>query len=247
MMNIYQVLCAVCVIFSCLGLTSADFNAAKAKVSHGCLATIDQCLNLAGVSVPTADSVWCMLAGESYHGVSCYQCMVQIGLCTDEEFTSLKNDACGTKASVEKKTSTHKAAVYTTLKSATKPCQSKVVTCVFDSSLATVLKQQEMFCELLAQTSECLDNSCKDLKSLNETACKTKPSASFPKAILATSKNCRAGFDDCMNKMDNERRNIRSEKYCDAISNIGDPIHSCLLEKDCTEKEFTNMKNGACK
>ncbi|XP_059161914.1 uncharacterized protein LOC131945001 isoform X1 [Physella acuta] len=256
---VYKLVCFVCVLMSGLPQTSADFSTERGKVSKACSKTLDTCVNMAvnlgGRPTPTSNADWCALFGATVNGVSAYQCVVRIGLCTDEEFVALKNGACGQTATVQQQSSALKTSVYNVVKSTSSTCQDKLVYCIFVSSVATVLKQQEQYCKLMnlgitgKTTTTCLNLACSttDIINLNTTSCSTTQSQPFSDAIVATSQVCQNGMELCTYGSNEAFALIQAEKYCNVMSLSGTTTaHDCLLKAGCTETEFQNIKTAAC-
>ncbi|XP_059161909.1 uncharacterized protein LOC131944996 [Physella acuta] len=251
---VYQLVCAVCVLISFLPHTSADFSTERGKVSEACKRTLDKCVTLAGSSTPSNDAGWCTLFGATVSGVSAYQCVVRIGLCTDEEFVALKNGACGQTATAQQTPSALKTSVYNLIKSTISACQDQIVDCIFVSSVSTVLKQQEQYCKLMnlgissKTTTTCLTKACSAtvITNLNTTSCSTTQSQPFSDAIVATSQMCQDGMELCTYGVTEALALIQGEKYCDVMSlSVKTTAHDCLLTEGCTETEFQSLK-AAC-
>ncbi|XP_059161904.1 uncharacterized protein LOC131944995 [Physella acuta] len=252
---VYQLVCAVCVLMSCLPQTSADFSTERGKVNEACSKTLDTCLMLSGSSTPSSDAGWCTLFGGTVNGVSAYQCVVRIGLCTDEEFVALKNGACRQTATVQTQSSYLKTYLYNVVKSTSSACQDQIVDCIFGSSVATVLKQQEQYCKLMnlgitgKTTTTCLSPACSttELTSLKIISCLTTQSQPFSDAIVATSQVCQNGMESCTYGVTEALALIKGEKYCDVMSlSFATTAHDCLIAAGCTETEFQNLKAAAC-
>ncbi|XP_059161916.1 uncharacterized protein LOC131945001 isoform X2 [Physella acuta] len=255
---VYQLVCAVCVLMSGLTQTSADFSTERRRVSKACSKTLDKCVNMAvnlgGSPTPSNDAGWCALFGATVNGVTANQCVVRIGLCTDEEFVALKNGACGQTATAKQTSSALKTSVYNVVQSTSSECQARLVDCIFRSSVATVLKQQEQYCKLMnlgitgKTTTTCLTLACLDeeINNLKTTACSTNQSQPFSDAIVATSQMCQDGMESCTSGSNEAFALIQGEKYCDVMSlTVKTTAHDCLIAKGCAETEFQKVK-AAC-
>ncbi|XP_059143855.1 uncharacterized protein LOC131931168 [Physella acuta] len=245
---VYQLVCAVCVLMSGLTQTSADFSTERRRVSEACSKSLDACITLSNNPAPFNDAGWCTLASSTINGVSAYQCVVKIGLCTDEEFVALKNGACGQTATVQTWSSAFKTSVNNVVKSTSSTCQRQIVDCIFKSNVATVLKQQEQYCKLMnlvvtgKTTRECLTPDCtsNEILNLNTIACSTSQSQPFSDAIVATSQMCQDQLDSCTHNFFVASAFIQGEKYCDALSLA--VVLDCMNKEGCTEKEFSKLK-----
>lgn len=252
---VYQLACAVCVLMSCLSQTAADFTTQRAKVSEACSKTLDKCIQQSGSSTPSSDVGWCILLGATVNGVSAYQCAVRIGFCTEMEFLDLKYEACVHIDPPSESTSALKTSVYNQVKSTSSACQSKIIDCIFGSSVAIVLKQQEQYCQLInlrltsKTTTLCLKDECLDteIASLYTIACSTNQSQSFSDAIMATSQQCQDGFESYTYGVTEVLARIKTEKYCQVLSpSLTTTPYDALLLAGCTESEFLNLKTAAC-
>ncbi|XP_059161896.1 uncharacterized protein LOC131944988 [Physella acuta] len=250
MSDVYKLLWSVCVLMNGFLQTSADFKAERKKVSHACSSSLDACVAPTGSHKPSSDASWCSLLEATKDGVSAYQCVIRIGLCTDEEFVALKNGACGQTATAQHTSSELKKSLYDVVKSLNDDCSGKLVMCIFGSSLATVFKQQEQYCKLInLDGAACFNMACtkSEISNLNTTACKTTQSQPFSDAIVATSQKCHRGLDKCLSTVSHATVMIRGEKYCDVMGlSEKYTTHDCMLELGCTELEFTAVKSAAC-
>ncbi|XP_059179206.1 uncharacterized protein LOC131958284 [Physella acuta] len=253
---------SLCLVLLTVSHTSADFNSERAKVTRACSYTVDKCVQLSGSMMPDTDAKWCTLLGSSKDGVTSEQCLVQLGYCKAEESTALKNGACAQSTSPQQTSSAIKISVYGDISKTTEQCQSRIVSCTFDTSVGTVLKQQEQFCKLMnlgvsgKTTNTCLSQSCteSEFAQLKTTACSTTQSMRFSDVIVATSLTCQNGMETCTYSTTTTTTTttsalalIRAQRYCDVMNYKAQVTASeCLKGQGCTDDEINKLKAAAC-
>lgn len=252
----------LCLVLLFVSSSDADFNSERTKVTRACSYTIDKCLQLSGMMTPDTDAKWCTLLGSTKDGVTSEQCLVQLGYCKAEESTALKNGACAQSSTPQQTSTAIKTSLYNDISSTTDQCQSRIVSCTFETSVGTVLKQQEQFCKLMnlavsgKTSSTCLSQSCAEAEvaKLKTTACSTTQSMRFSDAIVATSQRCQTGMETCTYSTASSTTTattaialIRGQKYCDVMNYKAQVTASeCLKGQGCTDDEINQLKAAAC-
>ncbi|XP_059179188.1 uncharacterized protein LOC131958273 [Physella acuta] len=236
--------------------TSADFYTERAKVTRACSYTIDRCLQEFRLSNPRTNTLWCLRLG--YH-TAFVQCLVANGYCTEEEKTALKNGACARSSKPQQTSSAIKISVYGDVSMTTDQCQRQIVTCTFETSIGTVLKQQEQFCDLMnvrirgSTLSACLAQGCTEAEvtKLNSTACSISQSDRFSHALVATSELCKNGTETFFESTEYSSVRvidlIRGQRYCE-VMNYRDQMTTseCLKFLGCTDEEISELNTAAC-
>lgn len=141
----------------------------------------------------------------------------------------------------------------------TDQCQRQIVTCTFVTSICTVLKQQEQFCDLInvrihgSTISTCFAEACTEAEvtRLNSSACSMKKSERFSDALVATSELCKNGAERCVESTVYSRVRVNDlilcQRYCD-VMNYRDQMTTseCLTSQGCTDDEVSKLKTAAC-
>lgn len=248
-------------LFFVISPSLADFNTVKSSCSQPCQLTVDACKQLAQENQPSLTDN-CALISANIHGVSAYQCLVKNGFCTVNEFIKLKNEACG-QFKAQETVSTATTVLYQALSATTNMCQRKGLTCILGSSVATVLKQQQHYCDLLNISTDvsssqlCLNTfgcSDKEFDRLKTAACSSSAVTddALARAIMKTSARCKGVIDSCTGSNENVLTLIQSEQYCkvmniDDMDKYGTTAYTCLVKNTgCTHDEFDKLKTSAC-
>ncbi|XP_059161918.1 uncharacterized protein LOC131945002 [Physella acuta] len=240
----YTIIITVCVLLSSISHVSADFTSERKKVSIACNYTLETCVDKLQKKEPSNDAEWCSLLGASKDNFTAYQCVAKIGLCTEEEFADLKNGACGKKDKPQQKSSDLKKNAFSAIKSANKHCQDTIVTCIFGSAIATILSQEERYCNMFKVGEDCLGSDCKDsYDTIKTKACSVTQPKPFSEAVLNTKMPCFSAINYCIDGNEQATALIDGEKYCDAMG----VISVCLPTQHCTDDEINTLKTAACK
>ncbi|KAH9508864.1 hypothetical protein Btru_050277 [Bulinus truncatus] len=259
-------------LFVCIGLllpvvhsgSKSEFDAVLASTARKCRKTFQDCLH----ENPDVDQIYknghlCdMFFNGTVHSSYFFHCLVSIGLCTEDEFDLLIGEACDVITDLL--VSPHKDRFYKSIDITSEKCQDQIMYCINISSVATVIKQEEEFCNLFKldingiSSSSCLLAGCSraEILVLNVTACfmndeheEWKTGSGFSDVILITSPLCKASMEDCVEESSTARYEVRNTNYCNVMQFVeGDrTAHMCLVDEgNCTEIEFKLLEGVAC-
>ncbi|KAH9494631.1 hypothetical protein Btru_019760 [Bulinus truncatus] len=197
-----------------------------------------------------------------------YARIVKRGFCNNNEFNMFTASVCNKKYT-GKQDSEAKTVFDAAVSGVSFSCQAKMVDCLESSSISNILKQQEMYCSLMAlkvlngNTESCLttgdQNRCSvlEFRQIQGKACasnKTTVSQRFSNAVLSTSLNCQNAFSKCAQAMSFEKdwpaaqNAVVNEKYCVllGLKKIAFNFKICLTANRCTEAEFSLLNKAAC-
>ncbi|XP_055891627.1 uncharacterized protein LOC129927280 isoform X2 [Biomphalaria glabrata] len=244
--------------FQLLNNEACENRDAFSKLSSMCIHTVETC---AAIS-PLAQYLfkieeYCDLFEMNFNGVSAYQCLVEIGLCTDSEYYALRLAMCDDPGS---QFILDNALLYVLLRFASKPCQNNVVDCIFKSIIATLLKADNQYCQLMTfstnnkNANTCLQNcSSTELDYFRRASCDTslaqlQPSA-FTKAVMSTSQPCKNQIENCAFGSNLAFASIQGGQYCKIMNKYqaGAETYACLVGSGgCTDNEYQIMEDAAC-
>ncbi|KAI8790115.1 hypothetical protein BgiBS90_008039, partial [Biomphalaria glabrata] len=244
--------------FRLLYKEACEDNDAFSVVSSMCIHSVETCVAIS----PLAQYLYkikdyCYLLKINFNGVSAHQCLVDIGLCTESEYYTLRLALCDDPAS---QFILDNALLYVLLRSASKPCQNNVVDCIFKSIIATLLKADNQYCQLMTfstnnkNANTCLqDCSSTELDNFRRASCNTslaqlQPSA-FTKAVMSTSQPCKNQIENCAFGSNLAFASIQSGQYCKIMNKYqaGAETYACLVGSGgCTDNEYQIMEDAAC-
>ncbi|CAL1542506.1 unnamed protein product [Lymnaea stagnalis] len=261
----WKVAMAIALVYILIpSVASEELNRVLMTCSPKCQYTATNCVLQSRTASGDANAGrYCRLFQRSDDVLTAYQCLVRLGLCTDDEYDKLEAAACGGATRKRNGADEARKLFYSAVDSIGEFCQKEFVRCVRASSVATVYKQHGRFCYLMGLSLDnfnfrtCLlrNNQCvhSEYARMNDSACmrsaRKAASSEFFDALLLTSPTCRNGLDHCSISSIKALELIQAERYCEAlhVEEDGKSAYGCLVESNrCEQKEYDKLKDAVC-
>ncbi|XP_055891082.1 G surface protein, allelic form 156-like [Biomphalaria glabrata] len=255
---------AACGTNSTTGLDRAEnVSIALVSSSQQCRLQISNCI-LRDTTVTNLymSSKYCEAMQYSTASFSSQTCLVINSGCTQSEYDSVRNAACGTNL-----TTNHNGTkdVETALASTNQQCQSQVTSCTALDIAVQKLYTSLKYCEAIRYSTPsfvsltCLvkDNGCtlNEYFRLRNAACGTNSTTGLDRAenvsiaLVSSSQQCRLQISNCIVRDTSVNNLYMSSKYCEAMqySTASFSSQTCLvINSGCTQSEYDSVRNAAC-